>query len=96
MQHTRVTALPAAQRWRAAMLLVCRGVLQQACGAAGAGVRAIRDARLNTGHSRDHFMRTACSSPCPAHMQGYARRVAEEQLDPGQGFTVDLAIKDVR
>jgi hypothetical protein len=28
--------------------------------------------------------------------QGYARRAAEESMDPGQGFTVDLAIKDVR
>lgn len=33
--------------------------------------------------------------PCKP-IQGYARRAAEEQLDPGQGFTVDLAIKDVR
>lgn len=40
-------------------------------------------------------MQYACCPPCCV-AQGYARRAAEEQLDPGQGFTVDLAIKDVR
>lgn len=30
------------------------------------------------------------------HVQGYARRAAEEQLDASQGITVDLALKDAR
>jgi len=34
-----------------------------------------------------------CAVLCP---QGYARRAAEESLDAGQGFTVELALKDVR
>jgi 3-hydroxyisobutyrate dehydrogenase-like beta-hydroxyacid dehydrogenase len=29
-------------------------------------------------------------------VQGYARRIASESLDAGAGFTVDLALKDVR
>jgi hypothetical protein len=51
-------------------------------------------------------MRHACSEIIAANgllillhvwcVQGYARRAAEEHLDPGQGFTVDLALKDVR
>lgn len=48
---------------------------------------------LDTGHSHEFCLLIPLSCP---HTQGYARRAAEEQLDPGQGFTVDLAIKDVR
>uniref|UniRef100_A0A383VVZ5 6-phosphogluconate dehydrogenase NADP-binding domain-containing protein n=1 Tax=Tetradesmus obliquus TaxID=3088 RepID=A0A383VVZ5_TETOB len=33
--------------------------------------------------------------PAPS-IQGYARRIASESLDAGAGFTVDLALKDVR
>ncbi|KAF6266805.1 hypothetical protein COO60DRAFT_15093 [Scenedesmus sp. NREL 46B-D3] len=33
--------------------------------------------------------------PAPS-IQGYARRIATESLDAGAGFTVDLALKDVR
>lgn len=29
-------------------------------------------------------------------VQGYARRIASESLDASAGFTVDLALKDVR
>jgi 3-hydroxyisobutyrate dehydrogenase-like beta-hydroxyacid dehydrogenase len=45
---------------------------------------------------------SACNT-CSKHtliqdgaLQGYARRIASESLDAGAGFTVDLALKDVR